>query len=170
MEKKIDKKIHNYITNYKENIKNKAIELGLVNKSLECNNLIQYIYDYENLKLTKEDFMKRKRCKNTVNIYDRCIAKRANGESCSRKKKEGCEYCGTHIKGTPHGIVDTEPQDNSIEKIEVFIQEIKGIMYYIDNKNNVYDNGDILKNINNPKIIAKYTKTDGVFHIPEFNI
>ena len=54
----------------------------------------------------KEDFIKRKRIKNIVPNYERCIAKRANGEQCTRRNKNGEQFCGTHIKGTPHGIID----------------------------------------------------------------
>ena len=50
--------------------------------------IISFVYDYEKLKLTKEDFMKRKRVKNIVPAQHRCHAKRANGEQCTRKKKK----------------------------------------------------------------------------------
>ena len=36
---------------------------------------------------------------------ERCMAKRANGEQCTRRKKQDSCYCGTHTKGTPHGTV-----------------------------------------------------------------
>jgi hypothetical protein len=169
MEKRIEKKINSFMTTYKENIKNKIIELELTNNQ-ECNNLIQFIYDQENLKLSKEDFMKRKRCKNVVNIYERCCAKRANGDNCSRRKKENSNYCGTHIKGTPHGIIEKEDEILNTEKIEVFAQDIKGIIYYIDSKNNVYKTEDILKNQENPKVIAKYIFINNEYSIPDFNI
>jgi len=169
MEKRIEKKINSFMTSYKENIKNKIIELELTNNP-ECNNLIQFIYDQENLKLSKEDFMKRKRCKNIVNIYERCCAKRANGDNCSRRKKENSNYCGTHIKGTPHGIIEKEDEILNTEKIEVFAQDIKGIIYYIDTKNNVYKTEDILKNQENPKVIAKYIFINNEYSIPDFNI
>ena len=52
-----------------------------------CKQLTKFVYEYEKLKLTKEDFMKRKRVKNMVPIQQRCLAKRANGEQCTRKKK-----------------------------------------------------------------------------------
>ena len=81
------------------------------------------------------------------------------------------EYCGTHMKGTPHGMVDEKVDDNlNTQKIEVWAQEIQGIIYYIDNFNNVYDNIDIIKNQINPKIIAKYVKNGEVYNIPEFNL
>jgi hypothetical protein len=171
MERRLNKKVESYITLFKDSIKEKATQMGVINNE-EVNQLIHYIYDYERLSFTKEDFMKRKRVKNFVPIFDRCCAKRATNEQCSRRKKEGFEYCGTHMKGTPHGIIDS--QDNEVkvntQKIEVWAQEIKGIIYYIDKFNNVYQAEDIVVNKVNPKIIAKYIKNGDTFSIPEFNI
>lgn len=111
--------------------------------------------DASNLGVSDE-VSKRKRVKNVVPLFDRCIAKRANGEQCTRRKKEGEGYCGTHIKGRPHGCVN-ESVDQIItnKKVEVWIQEIKGIVYYVDANKNVYDPEDILANKINPRIIMK---------------
>jgi hypothetical protein len=175
MEKRIERKIETFMSSYKEDIKNKAVELGIIelgaiNQNNNVDKLIQFIFDKENIQLTKEDFMKRKRSKNFVNNYERCCAKRANGESCSRRKKQGCEYCGTHIKGTPHGIVMQNIQEPLLTKVEVHAQDIQGIIYYIDNNDNVYQVEDIIKNVENPKVIAKYVKTNDQYHIPSFGI
>jgi hypothetical protein len=168
MEKRLSKKAELYSTNFKDNIREKVTQLGL-SKNEEVNQLLQYIYDYERLTFAKEDFQKRKRVKNFVPIFDRCCAKRASEEQCTRRKKDGCEYCGTHLKGTPHGIVDaqSEPKNNT-QKIEVFAQDIHGIIYYIDKNNNVYQVEDIISNKVNPKIIAKYVKDGDNYSIPEF--
>ena len=170
MERRLNKKAETYITTFKDNIREKATQLGLSN-DIKSTQLLQYIYDYDRLSFGKEDFQKRKRVKNFVPIYDRCCAKRAAGEQCTRRRKEGSEYCGTHMKGTPHGIMDTsdEPKINTT-KVEVWAQDIQGIVYYIDKFNNVYDTADIIKNQVNPKIIAKYVKTGESFSIPELNI
>jgi hypothetical protein len=123
------------------------------------NDLIQYIYNYERMTLNKDDFMKRKRVKNVVPYFERCCAKRANGEQCTRRKKEECEYCGTHMKGTPHGLVEDEENKQTMQKIELWAQEIMGIVYYLDKFGNVYQAEDIVNNKVNPKVISKYTKT-----------
>lgn len=103
-----------------------------------------------------DDGTKRKRIKNVVPLFDRCVAKRANGEQCTRRKKEGEGYCGTHIKGRPHGCVnETDETVVTNKKVEVWIQEIKGIVYYVDANKNVYDPEDILANKINPRIIMK---------------
>ena len=135
--------------------------------------LVQYIFDYERLTLAKEDFMKRKRVKNSIVLSDRCCAKRANSEQCTRRRKDDSEYCGTHQKGTPHGICETDQDQQSkqqIEKVEVWAQEIKGIIYYIDKNLNVYQPEDIMKNMNNPKVIAKYIKNGDNYSIPDFGL
>ena len=170
MERRLNKKVETYITTFKDSIREQATQLGLSN-DIKSTQLLQYIYDYDRLLFGKEDFQKRKRVKNFVPIYDRCCAKRAAGEQCTRRRKEGSEYCGTHMKGTPHGIMDTsdEPKVNTT-KVEVWVQDIQGIVYYIDKFNNVYDTADIIKNQVNPKIIAKYVKTGESFSIPELNI
>ena len=132
---------------------------------------MQYIYDHDRLTFNKEDFQKRKRVKNFVPIFDRCCAKRASCEQCTRRKKDGYEYCGTHIKGTPHGIVDLQnEQKNTTQKVEVYAQDIMGIVYYIDKNNNVYQAEDIISNKINPKIIAKYVKNGENYNIPAFEI
>jgi len=171
MEKRINKKIETYVSKFKEDIKTRATELGLT-QDQSLSKLVQYIYDYdERLCLGKEDFMKRKRVKNVVHLSDRCCAKRASGEQCTRRKKEGSEYCGTHMKGTPHGMFEID-EDNKPQgqKIEAWAQEIKGIYYYIDKTGNVYQTEDIMQGKVNPKIIGKYIKNGDIYSIPEFNI
>ena len=168
MEKKTNKAIDTYLKNFKDEIKYKCEQSKLEN----VNDILQFIYDYQNLVFDKEHFQKRKRVKNHVPIYDRCCAKRANNERCTRRKKDGGDYCGTHLKGTPHGIFDNTSDENKVttQKIEVWAQDIKGIIYYIDKSENVYETEDIVNNKTNPKIIAKYEKIGTEYSIPEFGI
>ena len=75
------------------------------------------------------------------------------------------------MKGTPHGVVDNQEEPNfTTQKIEVWAQDIQGIIYYIDTHNNVYQAEDIIVNKINPKIIAKYVKNAEHYSIPELNI
>jgi hypothetical protein len=170
MERRLNKKMEEYISTFKDNIKQKSLQLGINND--ELNQLLQYIYDYDRLSFNKEDFMKRKRVKNFVPIFDRCCAKRATNEQCTRRKKDGNEYCGTHMKGIPHGIIENNNEDTKIntQKVEVWAQDIKGIIYYIDKFSNVYQPEDIIINKINPKIIAKYVKNGEQYSIPEINL
>ena len=136
--------------------------------------IISFVYDYEKLKLTKEDFMKRKRVKNIVPAQHRCHAKRANGEQCTRKKKAGCDYCGTHTKGVPNSIMDDAANVSSSamkvsqQNVNVWVQNIKGIEYFIDAKNNVYKHEDVIENSVNPQIIAKCSKNESGLYSIEF--
>jgi len=170
MERRLNKKAETYVTGFKDNIREKATQMG-ISSNQQVNQLIQYIYDYDRLCFTKEDFQKRKRVKNLVPFFDRCCAKRATNEQCTRRKKDSSEYCGTHMKGTPHGIIDNESDNKpTTQKIEVFAKDIQGIIYYIDNNNNVYQAEDIIINKVDPKIIAKYVKNGEHYSIPEFGI
>lgn len=170
MEKRLNKKLEVWISGFKDNIREKANQIG-ISKNDQTNQLIQYIYDYDRLTFNKEDFQKRKRVKNVVPFFDRCCAKRASNEQCTRRKKDGIEYCGTHMKGTPHGIIDNQNENKpNTQKIEVWAQDIQGIVYYIDKAFNVYQAEDIIINKLNPKIIAKYVKNGDLYSIPEFNI
>ena len=226
MEKRLNKKLENFIIEFKENISKKAAELQktektgkevkvekkeTTNDSILCS-LVQYIYDYPRITFTKEDVEKRKRVKNIVPLCDRCIAKRAANLQCTRKKKTGQDYCGTHLKGTPHGLItdeefeeddengkngdsnslndenintnfneetketnvknsDTEKMNKKKEKknetikVEVWAQDIQGIMYYIDKVGNVYNAEDVIRNKANPNIIAKYSKIGDKYSI-----
>ena len=129
MERRLNKKVETYITSFKDNIREKATQMGMT-KNEQVNQLLKYIYDYDRLAFIKEDFQKRKRVKNFVPIFDRCCAKRASNEQCTRRKKDGCEFCGTHLKGTPHGIIDAQNEHkNTTQKIEVYAQDIQGIVY-----------------------------------------
>jgi hypothetical protein len=170
MERRLNKKLESYITTFKDEIRDKFTQLGMT-KNEQANQLIQFIYDYDRLSFGKEDFQKRKRVKNFVPMFDRCCAKRASNEQCTRRRKDDSEYCGTHLKGTPHGIVDNlnEPK-NTTQKVEVQAQDIQGIIYYIDKNNNVYQAEDIISNKINPKIIAKYVKEGENYSIPEFSL
>lgn len=170
MEKRINKKIEGYLLQMKDNIKDKISTLGL-SANDDANDLLQYIYDYDRMLLTKDDFLKRKRVKNAVNLFDRCCAKRANGEQCTRRKRGDDAYCGTHSKGTPHGIIENkEGETTANQSVEVWAQDIQGILYYIDKAFNVYQAEDIVTNKLNPKVIAKYVKNGESYSIPAFGL
>ena len=192
MERRISGKIDAYIIDFKDALSSKIRELGTAasaaaasesggagtnncvagaggNTTIDqlCKQLTTFVYEYEKLKLTKEDFMKRKRVKNMVPSQQRCLAKRANGEQCTRKKKEGCDYCGTHTKGVPCSIMDDvdKPKSNQ-QSVNIWVQNIKGIEYFIDSSQNVYKHEDVINNSTNPHVIAKYSKNEsGAFSI-----
>jgi len=169
MEKRLNTKIEEYITKFKDEIRNKMIALNMEDKS-KGSDLLQYIYDYDRLCLQKDDFVKRKRVKNSIPNSNRCIAKRANGEQCTRRRKTDCEFCGTHSKGTPHGVIQSNSSTNVTHKVELFATEIRGIVYYLDSMNNVYKTEDVLDARENPRVVAKYVKIGDSYTIPELGV
>ena len=170
MDKRINKLIATYVTTLKDSIHNKITSLNFDEKP-KVNELLEYVYDYERLSLSKDDLNKRKRIKNSIPMMNRCSAKRSNGEQCTRRRKDNCEFCGTHVKGTPHGLMQAnQSNDIVLQKLEVFAEDICGIVYYIDNYHNVYKTEDILENKQNPQIIAKYVKSGLRYTIPEFGL
>jgi len=153
VERRINKMVCDFIKSFKEDIKVK------IDEHVSAEDLVQFVFDYPQISIDKEDFTKRKRVKNVVPGFDRCSAKRANFDQCTRKKKPDCEYCGTHMKGIPHGVIecvaDTTPQ---FKKVSVWAQDVSGIIYYFDDAHNVYQAEDIISNKTNPAIIATYRK------------
>jgi hypothetical protein len=188
MERRLNKKIEDYLIAFKNDVAKKLQQMvnglevnetctrdelmrAIDNTKLQCNSMAGFVYNYEKLRLGKDDFMKRKRVKSVVPMYERCSAKRANGEQCTRRKKDGETYCGTHIKGTPHSIMDEsecETPTTKNVKVDIWAQDIKGIIYYIDKAGNVYDTEDIMKIDKYPKrVIAKYHQDEaGKYSIP----
>jgi hypothetical protein len=169
MEKRIGTKVDEYVTQLKNDIRTKIFDLNLSDASKTAE-LLEFVFDYDRLVLQKEDFVKRRRVKNSVPCGNRCSANRANGEQCTRRRKTDCEFCGTHSKGTPHGLVQIEGDSDASHRMEVFAQEINGIVYYIDSNNNVYKTEDVLEGKDNPKIVAKCVNNGNSYTIPEFGL
>ena len=167
METRISKKCTEYTSAFKQEFKEKFIELGITD-----DRLLQFVFDYDSICLSPEDFVKRKRTKNVVELQDRCTAYIAGQQQCTRRRKADCHLCGTHAKGTPHGICDKDQKNpgTALEKVEVRTQNIRGIEYFIDNNGNVYKTEDVVQNKLNPTIIAKYELNGDVYSIPAFNI
>ena len=103
MEQRINQKLKGYITELKDKFCEKISDLAL--EPNQKRDLVEFIYEYPRLQLDTNDFIKRRRIKNTIPITNRCNAKRSNGEQCTRRRKENCEFCGTHSKSTPYGLI-----------------------------------------------------------------
>jgi len=172
MERNLKQKVESYCHDFKDNIQewfntnNCKIISSSTNEDI-TNKFISHMLDFQNLQLEKDDFKKRKRVKNTVPNFCRCIALKGDGTRCSRRQKdENTNLCGTHIKGTNFGVIQEENNDKKVEKIKLWLEEINGISQYIDNDNNVYSTEDIMNNVDIPRIIAKYGKNnDGSYYI-----
>lgn len=182
MEKIANEKAAQYIATFKQQLAAKCAIAQHHPDSLA--DLAEFIASYEPLIFTRDEMNRKKRPKNFVPIYDRCCAKRSSEEQCTRRRKVGSEYCGTHCKGTPHGVVNAATNAESAAavsvpslaatgptsdlRVDVWAQDIMGIVYYVDKRGNVYDTEDVLSNKMNPKIIAKYEIRNDQYVIPEF--
>ena len=170
MEKRLNQLTSEYVSAFKNDLRDKITTLNFENNT-KINELIEFVFDYDRLAFSKDDFIKRKRVKNSIPTLNRCNAKRANDEQCTRRRKDDCEFCGTHSKGTPHGLVLCgDVEQAATQRIDVFVEEIKGIVYYIDHFGNVYKTEDILEGKENPVIIAKYVVSNGQYTIPSLGL
>ena len=164
MEKRINKKIETYVSKFKDDVRQQLMNIDVESSKLLP--ALEFIYEYSRLTINKEDLIKRKRIKNSIPSSNRCNAKRADGDHGTRRRKDNCEYCGTHVKGTPHGLICSEISDSNQEKkMDVFAEEINGIVYFLDKFNNIYNTEDIMKKIVNPRIIGRYRLIDNKYMI-----
>ena len=150
--KQINSQIETYTSEFKENIRKRMLELGF-EQDPRSNELMEYIYEYHRLVITVEP--KKTRVKADIDSDKRCIAYRADSQQCSRRKKHGCDYCGTHEKGIPNGFILNEEKPATTTKLVVIAREIDGIVYYIDDSRNVYKTEDVMNNVENPTVIGK---------------
>jgi len=176
MEKRLTSKIEDYQRVFKDNVRewlsSQCVQVTSKTGDDITGEFLRYLYDYKKLELVSDDFQRRKRVTNAIPLDCRCIAKRANGDQCTRRRKDGKTYCGTHEKGTPHGIVETD-ESNALatHKVNIWAQDIRGIHYYLDKSNNVYDPSQVIRGDVNPAVIARWSKdSDGQYHIPEYGI
>ena len=56
MERRLNKRAEVYVTTFKDDIREKAVQLGL-GTDTQTNTLLQYIYDYDRFILTKDSTM-----------------------------------------------------------------------------------------------------------------
>ena len=150
--KNINSKLVLNINSFKEYI------TDIINSENDNPTIIAKINEYNFKLFDIDDMNKKKRMKNNIPISERCEAKRASCERCSRRKKGASIYCGTHIKGTPHGKINDI--QTSLKKVEILNKDINGIIYFIDNDGNVYNHEDIQHNKPNPRIITKYSRKE----------
>lgn len=161
MEKRLQSYVNDHMYKYREFTKN-----TLLDTSITPNEKLEKIYSFEQCNIELDNFIKKKRVRNIIPNEDKCVAFRANKERCTRRKKDGCDVCGTHLKGTPHGKVTSDTITSNIKKRDVWTQDIGGIIYYIDSENNVYDSNDIMKSKVSPTVIGKCKKNmDGAYDL-----
>jgi hypothetical protein len=162
MDRRLNKRVVDYMDEIKNEIHQEHIKLNNIGRSIDIKDIdkiLNIFYDYPPFVVDKRDFEKRRRAKNVVPYYDRCIATRATGEQCTRRKQENDTFCGTHIKGTPHGVYDySNVSDPDHNNTSIWTEDINGIIHYVDGCGNVYKTEDILNNVRPISVMCKYLK------------
>lgn len=136
MENRLKKKMSGYINHLKDDIAQEYMKSHSDVDEEQKGKFLEFIKNYAHLQLEEDDFSKRKRVKNHVPEYDRCNAKRADGTQCTRRKKSDSTFCGTHIKGRPHGSCG---ECSVGRRVELSVCKVRGINHYM--------NGDQMYNV-----------------------
>ena len=66
MERRLNKKVNDFVHTFKTDLVEKIKSYQSSDKENDMMDLINYVYQYDNLEINKEDLMKRKRVKSTV--------------------------------------------------------------------------------------------------------
>ncbi len=100
--------------------------------------------------------VKKKRKKTSCNETGcLCMARKQDGNQCTRRKKDNLDYCGKHINNRKYGRIDDH--SNIVDKlaeddnyIMTWIEEFDGKEYLVDSNNIIYT-----KDVSSPVIIGK---------------
>ena len=91
-------------------------------------------YNIESNKNTKKCIKKKTNKKNNI-----CMAKKADGFQCTRRKKNTMDFCGKHIKNLKFGRIDDHLRYSDKTKyIKTKRENIDGEYYLVDEQNLVY--------------------------------
>jgi hypothetical protein len=162
MDKYINKRIEAYVSKLKHDTRTKICELFATTSQtdeikIKINELLEFVCEYERLVIPKDEIIKPKRVSNQIPDMNRCCAKRANNEQCTRIRRLDSNLCGTHFNNTPYGIIEFDDQNtNTKHCVELKTVDVNGIIYYIDKNTNVYNIEDVMRNLENPRIIGTY--------------
>ena len=164
MEKRINLIAQNYVSKLKSDTMKYAKSLS-VDRDEKVDAILQFVCDYGRLVVAPEDFAKRQRIRHVVSPELRCNGKRGAGNQCTRRKQEGKEYCGTHAKICHEvtTVLESSSSASSLtETLEVWTEEINGILYYVDKTGLIYDASDIVCNKPSPTVLGRQMKQTGL--------
>lgn len=170
-----------YFLQFKEDIQKKTSQLSFQQEKQKIQELLEYIYEYPSYPNDSVPQINpqppKKRVKPPVTQENRCMAKLSNGGQCSRQRLKEGQLCGSHNKVQPYGLVSLCPnilakqaKEQNMISHEVFAVEIQGLVFYIDHDGNVFHTEDVLNDVPNPSIIAKYNKTATGYSIPSLGL
>ena len=105
-------------------------------------------------KYIKDDNLQKSKQKQTDSIY-KCMARKQDGNQCSRRKKGVSDYCGKHMKNPKFGRIDDNADIvNKLAEDDNYImtqlETIDGSEYLVDSNNIIFTN-----DVNSPMIVGK---------------
>ena len=146
-----NKQISAYLNEFKTHI---LIELNSLKQSPspeKIEQLQKFICDYAELNVGNK--ASEKPYKKAVNLK-KCWAKLETGGQCKRKHHLTTMFCKTHVNNTPFGVITDDGNREEKKTVVLYIQDIRGIQYYVDENKNVYDSESILSPNLEPKVIG----------------
>lgn len=126
-----------------------------------CDKYLIKTLETDSVNLTTNKKKKRKKNK-TLNPDQLCMARKADGEQCTRRRKDCVEFCGKHSGNLKYGRIDDDTKHPSDSFIQCTPITIDNIDYLIDNNKVVYS-----YNIENPEIIGGINKEGKLFKLSE---
>tara|TARA_B100001123_G_scaffold362836_1_gene420236 strand:+ start:69 stop:596 length:528 start_codon:yes stop_codon:yes gene_type:complete len=86
------------------------------------------------------------RKKTILTKEERCCAIKKDLEQCTRRKREGQEFCGKHIDKQPYGVADDKTTDIDLSQhttddpddLPVYVENFNGTDFLVDVENFVY--------------------------------
>jgi len=157
--------VDNSIINGLNNMLNEKIYNILVNISekydIDRQELLDCYLTVDIKPSTEQKVVKKKKIPKPVENI--CLAKKADGERCTRQKKTGSEYCGKHINSQKFGSVNDSMDEDKY--IVTYSEIINGIEYLVDTNNIVYTNCN-----DKPEIVGKKNNEGKLVLINELNI
>lgn len=168
MRKHLKNKLDKYMNAFKRDViewvvKNQGSDNDnsnhIVMNDMNMTNFTQFVNNYESF---NDVTVPVKKTQTGVGI---CNARRADGEQCTRRiqckngtNTQGLKFCGTHSKGVPYGEIENQVVQPVFRRSYVYVENINGIGYYVDDKDNIYKSEDVYRNTNDPQIIATRIK------------
>ncbi len=158
----INELVEDQFAQHKRRLLDEADRLQLSTQGAAVRQFVRFILDAPPLSLEYKDLPQRKRIVCNIPPHERCLACVASpSKQCSRRRTDQSSFCGTHRQKQPNGVVredETEAlPDDTLIPVSIWVQEIRGICYHIDQHGNVYNSRDVASSIQNPRICNKYT-------------
>ena len=137
---------------YTEQTKKILLEIS-ANYNINKDELLKKYVNNDILKTTHS--IKKKKKKSSNEPCNLCMARKQDGNQCTRRKKDSYDYCGKHINNRKYGRIDDH--SNIVDKlaeddnyIMTWIEEFDGKEYLVDSNNVIYT-----KDVASPLIVGK---------------